>query len=102
MMNRLVAGGIALIALTVSGWSSAAALNVPELCGGFDILNDPENRVYRGKSRVTTSLSKPPWSLPPSLATATQLYSTSGGYNHNGKFPKPGADLEQVQRRRIR
>ena len=47
-MKRLVASGVALIALAVSGWSSASALDVPELCGGFDILNDPENRVYRG------------------------------------------------------
>ena len=49
MMKRLVAGGVALIALAVSGWSSASALDVPELCGGFDILKHSENRVYRGE-----------------------------------------------------
>ena len=48
-MKRLVTGGIALIALAVSGWSSASTLDIPELCGGLEILNDPENRVYRGQ-----------------------------------------------------
>ena len=48
-MKRLVFCGIASIALAVSGWSNASALDISELCGGFDILNDPENRVYRGE-----------------------------------------------------
>ena len=50
-MRRLVTYGIAFIALTASGWSNASPLNIPELCGGFEILNDPENRVYRGQSK---------------------------------------------------
>ena len=49
MMKRLVTGGIALTALAVSGWSSASTLDIHELCGGFDLLNDSENRVYRGE-----------------------------------------------------
>ena len=55
-MNRLVSCAVALIALTASGWSNASPLNISELCGGFEILNDPENRVYRGefKSRGVT------------------------------------------------
>ena len=55
-MRRTVSCGIAFIALAVSGWSNASTLNIPELCGGFDILNVPENRVYRGeiKSRGAT------------------------------------------------
>ena len=48
-MKRLVSCGIAFIALAVSGWSNASTLDIPVLCGGFDILNDPENRVYRGE-----------------------------------------------------
>ena len=48
-MKRLVSCGIVLIALAVSGWSNASTLDIPELCGGFDILNDAENRVYRGE-----------------------------------------------------
>ena len=48
-MNRLVSCGVALIALTASGWSNASPLNISELCGGFEILNNPENRVYRGE-----------------------------------------------------
>ena len=48
-MKHLVSCGIAFIALAVSGWSNASTLDIPELCGGFDILNDPENRVYRGE-----------------------------------------------------
>ena len=48
-MKRLMSCGIAFIALAVSGWSNASTLDIPELCGGFDILNDPENRVYRGE-----------------------------------------------------
>lgn len=48
-MNRLVFCGVALIALTASGWSNASPLNISDLCGGFEILNDPENRVYRGE-----------------------------------------------------
>lgn len=55
-MKRLASCGVAFIALAVSGWSNASTLDIPELCGGFDILNDPENRVYRGefKSRGST------------------------------------------------
>ena len=48
-MKRLVTGGIALIALAVSGWSSASTLNIHELCGGFELLKHPENRIYRGE-----------------------------------------------------
>ena len=48
-MKRLVTCGIALIALAVSGWSSASTLDIPELCGDLEILKDPENRVYRGQ-----------------------------------------------------
>ena len=50
-MNRLVSCAVALVALTASGWSHASPLNILELCGGFEILNDPENRVYRGQSK---------------------------------------------------
>ena len=68
-MKRLVSCGIALVALTASGWSHASPLNIPELCGGFEILNDPENRVYRGqfkKSGAThdTALVITPIALP--------------------------------------
>ena len=49
MVKHLVSCGIAFIALAVSGWSNASTLDIPELCGEFDILNDPENRVYRGE-----------------------------------------------------
>ena len=48
-MNRLVSCGVALVALTASGWSNASPLDISQLCGGFEILNDPENRVYRGE-----------------------------------------------------
>ena len=48
-MKRLVTGGIALIALAVSGWSSASTLNIHELCGGFDLLKHPENQIYQGE-----------------------------------------------------
>ena len=48
-MKSLFTAGVALIALTASGWSSAAALNIPELCSDAEFVEDPENRVYRGQ-----------------------------------------------------
>lgn len=48
-MKRLVSYGIALIALTASGWSHASPLNILELCGDFELLKHPENRIYRGE-----------------------------------------------------
>ena len=55
-MKRLLVGAVALVALTTAGWGHASPLNIAELCGGFEILNNPENRVYRGefKSRGVT------------------------------------------------
>ena len=48
-MKRLARCGIALIALVVSGWSSASTLDVSRLCGGFELFGNPETRVYRGQ-----------------------------------------------------
>ena len=48
-MGRSVRYGIAIIALAVSGWSSASTLDVSELCGRFELLEDPEARAYRGQ-----------------------------------------------------
>ena len=48
-MKRLVTCGIALIALTASGWSNASTLNIPELCGDFELFENPETRMYRGQ-----------------------------------------------------
>ena len=48
-MRRLVTCGIALIALTASGWSNAAPLNITELCGDYELLKHPENKIYRGE-----------------------------------------------------
>ena len=48
MWRLLLHGGIVLIALTASGWSQAAPLNIPELCG-TEFVESPENRIYRGQ-----------------------------------------------------
>ena len=37
------------MALAVSGWSSASTLDVSKLCGGFELFENPETRVYRGQ-----------------------------------------------------
>ena len=50
-MRLLSCAVIALSLLTVSGPSHANTLDLPELCGGFEILNDPDTRVYRGQSK---------------------------------------------------
>ena len=48
-MKRLVTCGVAFIALTASGWGSASTLDIASLCGDFELLTDPKNRVYRGQ-----------------------------------------------------
>ena len=48
-MKRLARCGIAFIALTVSGWSSASTPDVSKLCGDFELFENPETRVYRGQ-----------------------------------------------------
>lgn len=48
-MKRLVTCVIVCIGLTVSGWSSANNLNIVGLCGEFDLVKHPKNRVYRGQ-----------------------------------------------------
>ena len=48
-MKRLMKGGIASIALTMSRWCSASTLDIAALCGDFDLLKHSENRVYRGR-----------------------------------------------------
>ena len=48
-MKRLLHCGIFLAVLTASGWSYADPLDIHELCGDFEILKDPENRIYRGQ-----------------------------------------------------
>ena len=47
-MKSLCTTGIALFVLVASGWVSAAPLNIPELCGA-EFVENPENRIYRGK-----------------------------------------------------
>lgn len=47
-MKSLFTTGIALVVLTASGWCSADSLNIPALCGA-EFVDDPENRVYRGR-----------------------------------------------------
>ena len=48
-MKRLAFCGVALVALTASGWSHASPLNILELCGDFELLKHPENQIYRGE-----------------------------------------------------
>ena len=50
-MRQAISCIVALIALAATGISHANTLNLQELCGGFEILNDPDNRVYRGQSK---------------------------------------------------
>ena len=39
----------AAFVFAVLGWSSALALDLPSLCGGFEVLSNPDTRVYRGQ-----------------------------------------------------
>ena len=48
-MKRLASYGILCIGLTASGWSSANNLDIVGLCGEFDLVKHPKNRVYRGQ-----------------------------------------------------
>ena len=48
-MKSLFTAIAAVVALTASGWSSAAPLNIPALCGDAEFVDDPENRIYRGQ-----------------------------------------------------
>ena len=81
MVKHLVSCGIAFIALAVSGWSNASTLDIPELCGEFDILNDPENRVYRGELK---------WKRD-TLETALSCHSCHTQRGHRGVLRLGGA-----------
>ena len=48
-MKRLATCVVVCIGLTASTWSSASNLDIVGLCGEFDLVKHPENRVYQGK-----------------------------------------------------
>ena len=54
-MKNLLNLATAFVAL--AGWSGVLALDLPELCGDYQLLNSPDTRVYHGSSRVMGFLS---------------------------------------------
>ena len=57
-MKRLLHCGILLVTLTASGWSHASPLDIIALCGDFEILRDPGNRIYRGQYKIGDTVRK--------------------------------------------
>ena len=56
-MKRFLCCGIALLALAASGWGNASPFDIPELCGGLEILEAREvvERAYEADRLTVTS-----------------------------------------------
>ena len=89
-MKRLVTGGIALIALAVSGWSSASTLDIHELCGGFELLKDPENRVYRGEYKSKGVVLETALVVTPVTSSGVTVVFYLWGEQPKWKIPEAG------------
>ena len=89
-MKRLVTGGIALIALAVSGWSSASTLDIHELCGGFELLKDPENRVYRGEYKSKGEVLETALVVTPVTSSGVTVVFYLWGEQPKWKIPEAG------------
>ena len=89
-MKHLVSCAIALIALTASGWSYASPLNILELCGGHAIVNDPENRVYRGEYESRGSTLETALVITPVTASGATVVFYLWGVQPKWKIPEAG------------